>query len=220
MRLLAAWGVDRLLLDRPLAADLVENGGGDPAIGAVPAGRARLVAARPSFGQTLYVYALKGAAPEVALTSVVVQAPHMNAAVAALLADDLDPRTTVVLPGDGEPAAPSPPEGATPEVRIVHRDRERLVASTRSPTAAVLVWQRSYLPLYRATVDGREVEVLVADLHRIGVTVPAGEHEVEVWADRRPLVRSAMGSLAGVVSLVLLTLGVGLPGRRRREETA
>jgi hypothetical protein len=81
----------------------------------------------------------------------------------------------------------------------------------------VLVWQRAYLPLYRARVDGRDAEPQVANLHLLGVEVPAGEHTVEIWADRRPLARSAAGALAGVVVLVLMA--VGLPWRRPSTET-
>ena len=231
LRLLAAWGVNRLLLDRPLAAE------------AAP--QARLLATHPSFGQTLYVYEIRGAAPEVTLATRVLRAPHMNAAVADLVDDGFDPRTTVVLPGgleiEGETrqdppatanakadqtpsallsfAAPlAPPDSPTPSAaRILRRDRERLVATTRSPQPGVLVWQRSYLPIYRAQVDGRDAEPLVADLHRLGVQVPAGEHTVEIWADRRPLARSAVGSVAGLLLLALLAFG--FPRRRGAPET-
>ena len=246
LRLLAAWGVDRLLLDRPLAAE------------AAP--QTRLLAAHPSFGQTLYVYEIGGAAPEVTLATRILRAPHMNAAVADLVEDGFDPRTTVVVPGvldfereaRQDASAPPPAESAAPagnaepsaadrpadpmaaetpqavvpstappatppapavEARILRRDREHLVATTRSTLPGVLVWQRSYLPLYRAQVDGRDAETLVADLHRLGVEVPAGEHTVEIWVDRRPLTRSAMGSVAGLLLLALLALG--FPRRRR-----
>ena len=249
LRLLAAWGVDRLLLDRPLAAEV------EPI--------AHLLATHPGFGQTLYVYELRGAAPEVTLATRILRAPHMNAAVADLVDDGFDPRTTVVVPGDldfeeearRDPSTPQPAEPVAPadsteptaadrqadprtdetspavvpsatsstapaappdaEAHIVRRDRERLVATTRSPLPGVLVWQRSYLPLYRARVDGRDAEPLVADLHRLGVEVPAGEHTVEIWADRRPLARSAVGSLAGLLLLALLALGI--PRRRAPE---
>lgn len=217
VRLTAAWGADLLLLDRPL----------DPA--ALADGRARLASSRPSFGQTLYVYALPGAAPEVALATRVVRAPHMNAAVAALVDDGFDPRTTVVLPGEGVAADEDegtgeavagadgvPPLSAgdaePPAVTVDLLERERLAATVRTPVAGVLVWRRAHLPLYRATVDGAAAPTVVANLQHLGVEVPAGEHRVEIATDRRPLAWSAAGSAVGLAVLALLAL---LPRWRR-----
>jgi hypothetical protein len=224
VRLLAAWGADLLLLDRPLATDATAG--------------MHLLATRPSFGRTLYIYRVDGAAPEVAFATHVIRAPHMNAAVAELVADDFDPRTTVVLPRNGDavggggveqedeqppgpPAAPlaagsprpTPAQGQTPAVTVELAAREHLEATVRSSAPGVLVWRRAWLPLYRATVDGATAPTVVANLQRLGVEVPAGEHRVEIWTDRRPLARSALGSLAGLVGLLLLAF---LPRRRRR----
>jgi hypothetical protein len=58
------------------------------------------------------------------------------------------------------------------------------------------------------------VPVLAANLHRIAVLVPEGDHEVLIAADRRPFRWGALGSL-----LALLVLGVMLwRGRSKIEK--
>ena len=223
VRLLAAWGVDRLLLDRPLGAEAESL--------------ARPVAAASAFGSTARVYALAGAAPEVAFATEIERAPHLNAARDALRRPGFDPRRRVVLAG--EPAAagsdpgaagPSPPSASlaaepagagsggrapalpspaarAPAVRVLARGPESVAAEVDAPRPGVLVWRRAWLPLYRASVDGAPAAPVVANLHHLGVEVPAGRHAVRVWADRGPLARAAWGALAGAALLAALALG-------------
>ena len=123
----------------------------------------------------------------------------------------------------GSPAAPlaaastprpTPAQDPTPAVTVELAASAHLEATVRSPAPGVLVWRRAWLPLYLATVDGAPAPTVVANLQRLGIEVPAGEHRIEIWTDRRPLVYSALGSLAGLVGLVLVAL---LPRRRRTE---
>ncbi len=173
LRLLAASGVDILLLDREL----------DPA--ALPLVHALPPPGTPgeTAGETAgtRIYALNAPAAPVQLVGTVLRAPHLNAAVAALADPAFNPRTMVVLPGDG-PRVDRPPGTIS-----IHADeRERLVVDTTSPEGGVLLIQRSYLELYRAQVDGLPQPIEVANVQRIGVTVPPGAHRVELWVDRRP----------------------------------
>ena len=236
VRLLAAWGVDRLVLDRP--------------IGAEAASLTRPLAAASAFGQTARVYALPAAAPEVVFATEIERAPHLNAVRDALRRPGFDPRRRAVLAGEpvepgaagdplGEPPGgtpgsaagepgPAPPRGGErvrppaetaaddqgvpparrdPAVRVLARGPESLAAEVDSPRPGVMVWRRAWLPLYRASVDGSPAAPVVANLHHLGVEVPAGRHAVRVWADRRPLVRAAWGAVAGAALLAALALG-------------
>jgi hypothetical protein len=92
-------------------------------------------------------------------------------------------------------------------VRVLARGPESLAAEVDSPRPGVLVWRRAWLPLYRATVDGAPAAPAVANLHYLGVEVPAGRHELRVWTDRRPLARAAWGAVAGAALLATLALG-------------
>jgi len=191
VRILEASGVDLLLLDRELDRPALE--------------RVRRRALFPGDALDLYVYELPHAAPEVALPGTVLQAPHMNRALELLTAPSFDPERMVVLPGAGdgpeaEPAVERPPGTA----ELLRSDAEELEVAVSSPAGGVLVVQRSYLDLYRATVGGEPVPVQVADVHRLGVAVPPGEHRVRVWVDRRPYLASR-----AVALLALLALGAG-----------
>lgn len=214
VRALAAWGVSRLILDRPID----ETG----------APRVRQLAAYPSFGHTLRVYELLDAAPEVLLASRIERAESLSAGMRAVRRPGFDARRSVVLPPAGSPREVEPPggagvsdarTGAGDRVRwqVTARGPESLAVTTESPRPAVLVWQRAYLPLYRASIDGEPVEPVVANSLRVGVEVPAGRHEVRVWVDRRPLGWALLGTAAGALLLLAVAWSIG---RRRAAATA
>ena len=180
--LLRASGVDTLLLGRPL----------DPSA-------ARLVDLRavlPSAGHALHIYGIRDPAPEVALVGSVRRAPHMDSALATLTDPSFDPRTTVVVPGDGPPV-----DGPAGEVEVLVSTPERLEARVRSTAGGVLVTQRAFLGIHRARIDGEWVEPLVANGHRIGIRVPAGDHEVALWVDRRAYRLGWMAAILAALGL-------------------
>jgi hypothetical protein len=182
------------VLDRPLdssARDLVEP-----------------VSRLPSFGGAVELHGIRGAAPPALVAGTIRRAPHLNAAVASLKDPAFDPRVMVVLPGDGPPL-----DGPPGEARILGEGPERLIVETDAPAPGVLVLQRSWLPLYRATLDGAPVPIGVANLHRLGVEVPPGRHRVEIRTDRRPLGVSLAMALVGLAGLVGLFRLAGGPGR-------
>jgi hypothetical protein len=185
LRMLAASGVDLLILDREL----------QPA--------ARSLAAPPerqrAGAQDLYLYRLNGQAPKVSLLGHVLHAPHLNATLSSLTSPDFDPRTSVVLPGD----APNI-DNAGGKVEIQHESSETLDLHTDALEDAVLLIQRTYLPIYKASVDGQPAEISVANFHRIGIHVPAGQHEVRLWVDRRPFRLACWASLVALLGLALL----------------
>ncbi len=190
VRVLAASGVEVLVLDREL----------DPA--------ARQLVSDPyrhrAGLQDLYLYRLRPRAPEVALMGKILEAPHLNATLSLMVSPDFDPRHTVVLAGEGAPT-----NGPPGTVEILAEDTEELRVRSKSAAAGVLLVQRTYLPLYKATVDGEDAEVLVANFHRIGVRVPAGSHEVRLWVNRRPFHQACLGALAALLGLGLLVLREG-----------
>ena len=185
LRLLAAWGVGRLIINHPL----------EP----LPA-RAHLLATLPSFGRHLYIYEVADRAPYAFLARRVFSAPHMNAAYTLLSADAFDPRVDAVLPGkDGPPILRG---GGT--ARIAKEGPESLeIDVDAGPGGSVLVVQRAYF-LYRATLDGKPVPVQTANLHRLGIEVPAGRHHVSIWIDRTNLARSFYVVAFGLALLPLL----------------
>ena len=203
LRLLAASGVDTLILDRELAPDAA------PLVRRV----ASVPAASPD-APGVFVYRLPSAAPPVTLAGRVLRPPQMNRALELLSSPGFDPRTTAVLPGDGQPEVPAETDAAAGRVRVLSDEVEALEVEVTSDAGGVLVTRRAYLDIYRATIDGRPAPTVVANLHRLAVEVPPGEHEVRLWVDRRPT-RIGWGlALAGVVGLVAMAIRPGRSEQR------
>jgi hypothetical protein len=185
IRMLAAWGVEILLLDReidPAAAAQVEP------LGRVDEG-----------GGSLFVYRVRDPAPQVQVVGRVRRAADPYAAVRILADPGFDPRSMVVLPGSGPPV-----DALGGEALVRSRSATGLDAEVRSPSGGVLVVQRAYLPLYRATIDGRRARIAVANLHRLAVELPPGDHRVRITIDRAPFLLSLLGVAAGLAGVVLL----------------
>ena len=188
LRLLAASGVDVLILGRELA----------PA--ATPL--ARLETSMPGSPHGVYVYSLARTAGPVELVGTVLRSPQMNSALEIMSSESFDPRTMVVLPGPGPGL-----DGAAGKVRIVRDGVEELLVETSGESAGVLFTRRAFLDIYRATVDGQPAPLVVANLHRLAVEVPPGEHRVRLWVDRRPTRVGWLAALAGGLGLLLLAGG-------------
>ncbi len=194
VRLLAASGVDVLILDRAL------DGAAAPL--------ARLVRTVPVPPHDVHVYRLERPLPPVALAGTVLRAPQMNRALDLLASPSFDPRTMAVLPGDGPQT-----RGAPGRVEVLRDEIEELEVDVDSPAGGVLLTRRAFLVIYRATVDGEPAPTVVANLHRLGVEVPPGAHRVRLWADRRPTLVGWLAARAGALGLVALAvLGYRLTG--------
>lgn len=185
LRLLEAFGVATLILDRPLEPAAAERTGLHTRSN---------VAGRPT-----WVYKLGHASPPVALAEKVHYAADANAILGLLRELSFDAQKDVVLIGDLETAVRKPGR-----MDLVTDDAERVVADIDSSEGTVLVVQRAWLPIYRASIDGAPARVLTANLARMAVEVPAGLHRVRIWVDRRPFYAGlalAMIALVGVVVL-------------------
>ncbi|MEO1367358.1 MAG: hypothetical protein AAFX50_09290, partial [Acidobacteriota bacterium] len=184
VRVLAASGVDRLFMHRPL------EGVGD--------GEARLLRTDSTGAWPRSVYAIERAMPDLAVAGRVRPAPHLNAALDLLVADGFDPgRDAVVRNLDLQEPLDGPPGRA----QLVEEGPERLVVDVSSTEGGVLVTRRAWLPIYRASVDGEAVEPAVVNIHKLGVPVPPGDHRVELWVDRTP---TRLATAAAVLALLTL----------------
>lgn len=187
LRLLRTWSVEHLLLGRALAPEAMAD------VAAVH--RIELE------GGPLDDLVLRDPAPPVRFVANVVRAPDLQVALATLLRDDHDFRTTAVVAGPGTALTGS---GGTARVRS--EARERVEVDVDAPSPGVVVFARAHLSLYRATLDGAPAPVVIADLCRVGVEVPAGVHRLVLATDRRPTrVAAALAGL-GLLGLVALAL--------------
>jgi hypothetical protein len=133
------------------------------------------------------------------------------------LAQVADPSVDLARVAVLEEPVPTPPPPATdagqaPAVTILdYRPGEvRLEATTSA--GGVLVLSESFLPGWRATLDGGPVPVLRADYALLGVALPPGTHEVVFRYRPRSVIVGGAVSLASILALVA---AVVLPHRSR-----
>jgi len=100
-------------------------------------------------------------------------------ALEGVLSPDFDHRRSVILEKD--PGLSPPPQGSDPikEIAIVDRDLHRMVCVADLPKPGILVVSENDHPDWRASVDGRETEILHANYVLKGVPLTQGRHTVE-----------------------------------------
>jgi hypothetical protein len=91
-----------------------------------------------------------------------------------------DPAASVVVAGRGAAALVADRDDPSARSRVVAETPDVLVLETSGATPAVLHVDRSYTPRVKVTVNQRPVAPVVANLHLIGVPVPAGTSQVVV----------------------------------------
>jgi uncharacterized membrane protein YfhO len=118
----------------------------------------------------------------------------------------------VVLPS-GSPAARDP--GFRGEVAITHLGTDRMALDVDLSAPGYVVIVDAFDPGWRARVDGREAEVLRANVAFRAVAVGAGRHSIELRY--RP--RALMIGLAVTALSVLALAAAGAAHFARRAET-
>lgn len=195
---LEASGVTHLLLGRELEA--------------VEGGRVRKVAQRRAGTSDVRVYRLLRSAAEVDFFGRVLRSDDPWRTVNLLLDETFDPRQSVVLAGSGPPTL-----GGSGSVEVVHSSAEEIVIDVEALSPGAVVVQRSYLPIWTATLDGEPAEIVVANMHRMAVEVPAGSHRLELSVERGTLAPSFAVSALALLLLALQVRRWRAAGRSERE---
>ncbi|MEM1247982.1 MAG: hypothetical protein AAGK22_16530 [Acidobacteriota bacterium] len=203
IRLLRSLGVGAFLIERPLDS-------------AEASQHARLRTQFDSFGQQLSLFETLRPAPAIALATDLWPAEHLRASLDALVDPDFEPHRAATIPGEGPRT--TRPAGT---VHSSYLTRFGFLAEVESPEGGTLVFQRSHLPIYRATIDGDRAEVGIANLSRIGIEIPPGRHTVTLEVDRRPFFASLASSVLGVLLLgALRARGPAAPAPPRASLTS
>ena len=131
-----------------------------------------------SIGVPVTLWRVEDPLPGVRRAGRVLVADSVGATVSAFEDGGFDPATDVVVHAKDASAVASGVRDPSAEARVEEDGADRLVIETSGERAGMLHVDRSFTPRVAATVDGRAANVYAADLHLIGVPVPAGRSRV------------------------------------------
>lgn len=157
--------------------------------------------------ETYYLHRLTTTAPRAWVVHEVEIIPRDDDALARLSDWRFAPFRAAILPAPLEaPLGPVDPQAAPSVVRWIRREPARLELAVELPADGLLVLSEVYYPGWRATVDGRDAEILRADVTLRALRLAAGQHIVELAFRPYTVV---IGLAISAVTL-LLCLGLGL----------
>jgi hypothetical protein len=138
------------------------------------------------------------------------QVPDWTAALRRMIRRQADPQRAL-LEAPATIPMDQTAKSQVGDVVINSFHRNSISLQVRSSTAALLMVAEAWSPGWRATVNGRPVEVLPANVWMRAVSVPAGESRVEMYYVEPSLARGAAISTAAF----LVLMAVGWCSRRR-----
>jgi hypothetical protein len=107
---------------------------------------------------------------------------------------------------------------STSSATVKERSNHRLVLSTTSSAAQMLVVSEMFYSEWKATIDGKPVETMKTNFLLRGVLVPAGKHTVEFRYESPSFEQGRTISLAANGITLLIGLGGLLMWRRERSQ--
>lgn len=176
VKLLRAWSVDWLILDRQLES--------------VPSRFARRIASLEHFEFTTSLYRLGHSAPPALVATEIESGNTVGEVRAALLSEDFDPRRAVVLLGVPEEEVDTRYRASrsAPGRVLSYQELDDAAATVRLEVEAahrsVVQLARAYQPHYGAWVDGQRQATVISNLSRLAVIVEPGRHVVEFRVTR------------------------------------
>lgn len=139
-----------------------------------------------------------------------------DAALAALVARDFDPRAAVLLEDPKAPALPPSPGGPPGTAEVTALTANRVVVRATAARPAYLVLSEANYPGWRARVDGVDAPVYQADYLFRAVHLAPGTHEIVFTFRPASYVVSAA---AGVAGLAVVAGCFGVAAWQRSRET-
>jgi hypothetical protein len=151
--------------------------------------------------------------------------PEGFTALSAMLDTPFDPTREVML-DRAEASAVSglaagrPPDATRGPVAAepVHVESGRVVYRASAPVGGLFVHVANYFPGWRARVDGRDADILLANSLFRAVSLPPGEHLVELWYQPEA-VALGMQVTGFAGALTVASLGGWLAASRRKRPT-
>jgi hypothetical protein len=132
------------------------------------------------FGPAATLFRLADPLPGVRRLSRVRGSASVSEAVTLVDGASFDPATDGVVAGRPPEGTDVPDADPGAVARVVAQGPDALVVETSGTRPALLLVDRSFTPRVAAKVNGREATVYAAQLHLVGVAVPAGAVRVEI----------------------------------------
>ncbi len=129
----------------------------------------------------------------------------------------VDLTTTAVLESELPPLAP-PADPSADAVTIKSYKPDAITLTARTDAPGMVMLSEVYDPGWQAYLNGDEVPVVVADHALRAVAVPAGDHNLELRYESRPLQIGLL--LSALTAVVILAIGLMLAVRMRRSRRA
>jgi len=158
--------------------------------------------ARPFAQQGIAVEQRSNALPRVWFVPAAVVLADSNA-VERVMSPRFDPRAELLLAPDSAAGTPLAANAATRgSAALTVYDHTRMTADSTADGPGYVVFSEWYFKGWRATVDGRAVPLLRADVVLRAVPVPAGTHTITLdYHPREFYVGAALSSVGGVIVL-------------------
>lgn len=137
--------------------------------------------------------------------------PDLDRALEQITQDSFDPTRSVVVDRAPAGVGSGMPGPAGPAPRITRYENNKVDLSVTMQRAGLLVLSDSIYPGWKATVDGKDAEVLRADGLFRAVALPAGSHEVKFSFVPASLLIGFGISLVSLIALIAFAFW----GRRR-----
>ena len=121
--------------------------------------------------------------------------------------DSLNPAQTVVIDKREQPkvtVAPQP--DSTASIKLDFNRNDHIKYSTKASAPQFAVFSEIYYPRgWKAFIDGKEAPIARVDYTLRGLSVPAGNHEIEFKFDPESfMLGDKIGLVIGIISFLLL----------------
>ncbi len=123
--------------------------------------------------------------------------------IPAFYKKSFDEKKTVILEED--PGLP-PTNLRIKKVKILTYEPNKISFATSSDGSAFLFLSDTYYPGWKATIDGKETKIYVADYAFRALKVPKGEHRVEFYYSPGSFNNGLILSGAALIGLIILSL--------------
>jgi hypothetical protein len=158
------------------------------------------------------VYENKNALPRFFLAGNFIQAKNKTQALDLIYERSLDLRKTLIL--EKSPSL-SIDKSSVGQVNLLSYAAGKVLFKTSSSGNSLLFFSDNYYPEWKATVDSKSAELLLADYAFRAVAVPKGEHQVEFFYDPKMF---RIGFAISIIALLLVTVYVIISSTFKKSE--